>query len=51
MTKSLEKIAGGLADAIAHAKGDTVEGRVAASPDVKAKGHGGYGLKSSARFD
>ena len=36
MTKAFEKIAGGLADAIAYAEGDTTKGRVAAGPDVKA---------------
>lgn len=36
MTKAFDKIAGGLADAIAYAEGDTAKGRVAAGPDVKA---------------
>lgn len=36
MTTAFEKIAGGLADAIAYAEGDTTKGRVAAGPDVKA---------------
>ena len=35
MTKAFDKIAGGLADAIAYAKGDTTKGRVAAGPQVK----------------
>ncbi|HMS19987.1 MAG TPA: hypothetical protein PKC46_05510 [Sphingorhabdus sp.] len=36
MTKAFDKIAAGLADAIAFAQGDTSRGRVAAGPDVKA---------------
>ncbi len=36
MTNAFEKIAAGLADAIAYAAGDTTKGRVAAGPDVKA---------------
>jgi len=36
MTKAFDKIAGGLADAIAYAEGDTGKGRIAAGPDVKA---------------
>lgn len=36
MTKAFDKIAAGLADAIAYAEGDTTKGRVAAGPDVKA---------------
>ena len=36
MTKAFEKIAAGLADAIAYAQGDTTKGSVAAGPDVKA---------------
>ena len=36
MTKAFEKIAAGLADAIAYAEGDTARGRVTAGPDVKA---------------
>ena len=36
MSKAFDKIAGGLADAIAYAEGDTTKGRVAAGPDVKA---------------
>lgn len=36
MTKAFDKIAGGLADAIAYAEGDKSKGRVAAGPDVKA---------------
>ncbi|GMN01272.1 helix-turn-helix domain-containing protein [Erythrobacter sp. MTPC3] len=36
MTKAFDKIAGGLADALAYAEGDTTKGRVAAGPDVKA---------------
>ena len=36
MSKAFDKIAGGLADAIAYAEGDTTRGRVAAGPDVKA---------------
>lgn len=36
MTKAFDKIAGGLADAIAYAEGDTTKGRVVAGPDVKA---------------
>lgn len=36
MSKAFDKIAGGLADAIAFAEGDTAKGRVAAGPDVKA---------------
>lgn len=37
MTKSaFEKIAAGLADAIAFAEGDTSRGRIANGPDVKA---------------
>ena len=36
MTKAFDKIAAGLADAIAYAEGDTTKGRVAAGHDVKA---------------
>ena len=36
MTKAFDKIAAGLADAIAYAEGDTTKGRVVAAPDVKA---------------
>lgn len=36
MTKAFDKIAAGLADAIAFAEGDTAKGRAAAGPDVKA---------------
>ena len=36
MTKAFDKIAAGLADAIAYAQGDTTRGRVVAGPDVKA---------------
>lgn len=36
MTKAFDKIAAGLADAIAYAQGDTSKGRVVAGPDVKA---------------
>ena len=36
MSKAFDKIAGGLADAIAYAEGDITKGRVAAGPDVKA---------------
>jgi len=36
MGKAFDKIAGGLADAIAYAEGDNTKGRVAAGPDVKA---------------
>ena len=36
MSKAFDKIAGGLADAIAFAEGDPAKGRVAAGPDVKA---------------
>jgi putative transcriptional regulator len=36
MTNAFDKIAAGLADAIAFAEGDPVRGRVAAGPDVKA---------------
>jgi putative transcriptional regulator len=36
MSKAFDKIAAGLADAIAFAEGDTAKGRVAAGPDVKA---------------
>lgn len=36
MGKAFDKIAGGLADAIAYAEGDTTKSRVAAGPDVKA---------------
>ncbi len=36
MNKAFEKIAAGLADAIAFAEGDAARGRVAAGPDVKA---------------
>ncbi len=36
MNKAFDKIAAGLADAIAFAEGDTARGRVAAGPDVKA---------------
>lgn len=36
MTTAFDKIAAGLADAIAYAEGDTAKGRVAAGPDVKA---------------
>lgn len=36
MGKAFDKIAAGLADAIAYAEGDNTKGRVAAGPDVKA---------------
>ena len=36
MSKAFDKIAAGLADAIAYAEGDKTKGRVAAGPDVKA---------------
>ena len=36
MTEAFEKIAAGLADAIAYTEGDTTKGRVAAGLDVKA---------------
>ena len=36
MTTAFEKIAAGLADAIAYAEGDTSKSRVAAGQDVKA---------------
>lgn len=36
MTRAFEKIAAGLADAIAYAEGDTSRGRIAAGPDVRA---------------
>jgi putative transcriptional regulator len=36
MGKAFDKIAGGLADAIAYAEGDATKGSVAAGPDVKA---------------
>ncbi|MGH6786848.1 MAG: helix-turn-helix domain-containing protein [Novosphingobium sp.] len=36
MSKAFDKIAAGLADAIAYAEGDTGKGRIAAGPDVKA---------------
>jgi len=36
MSKAFDKIAAGLADAIAFTEGDTARGRVAAGPDVKA---------------
>ena len=36
MRKASDKLAGGLADAIAYAEGDTAKGRVGAGPDVKA---------------
>lgn len=36
MGHAFEKIAAGLADAIAFAEGDTRKGRLAAGPDVKA---------------
>ena len=36
MGKAFEKIAGGLADAIAYSEGDITKGRVVAGPDVKA---------------
>jgi len=36
MSSAFEKIASGLADAIAYVEGDTTRGRVAAGPDVKA---------------
>jgi putative transcriptional regulator len=36
MSKAFDKIAAGLADAIAFTKGDTSKGRVVAGPDVKA---------------
>jgi len=36
MSTAFEKIAGGLADAIAYAEGDSTKGRIAAGPDVKA---------------
>ena len=37
MTKAFNKIAGGLADAIAYAEGDTTKGRVAAGQPAPAK--------------
>ena len=36
MSKAFDKIAAGLADAIAYAQGETTRGRVAAGPDLKA---------------
>lgn len=36
MTKAFDKIAEGVADAIAYAEGNTTKGRVATGPDVKA---------------
>lgn len=36
MTKTFDKIAAGLADAVAYAEGDKSKGRIAAGPDVKA---------------
>lgn len=36
MSTAFDKIASGLADAIAYADGDKTKGRVAAGPDVKA---------------
>lgn len=36
MNTAFDKIASGLADAIAYADGDKTKGRVAAGPDVKA---------------
>lgn len=36
VTKAFDKIAAGLADAIAYAQGDAAKGRVVAGPDVKA---------------
>lgn len=36
MSNAFDKIAGGLADAIAYAEGDSTKGRVVAGPDVKA---------------
>lgn len=36
MSKAFDKIAAGLADAIAYAEGDENKARVAAGPDVKA---------------
>lgn len=36
MTEAFEKIAAGLADAIAYTESDTTKGRVAAGPNVKA---------------
>jgi putative transcriptional regulator len=36
MSKAFDKIAAGLADAIAFTKGDISKGRVVAGPDVKA---------------
>lgn len=36
MTQAFDKIAAGLADAIAYAEGDTARGRAAAGPDIKA---------------
>ena len=36
MTNAFDKIAAGLADAIAFAEGDKTKGRIAAGPDVKA---------------
>ncbi|MEO6093365.1 MAG: helix-turn-helix domain-containing protein [Novosphingobium sp.] len=36
MQSAFDKIAAGLADAIAHAQGDASKGRVVAGPDVKA---------------
>jgi putative transcriptional regulator len=36
MSKAFDKIAAGLADAIAFTEGDAAKGRVAAGPDVKA---------------
>ena len=38
MTKAFDKIAAGLADAIAYAQGDMTKGRVAAGPDVNKLG-------------
>ena len=35
VTKAFDKIAAGLADAIAYAQGDTTRGRVAAGPQGK----------------
>jgi len=36
VTKTFDKIAAGLADAVAYAEGDKSKGRIAAGPDVKA---------------
>jgi putative transcriptional regulator len=36
VSRAFDRIAAGLADAIAYAEGDTAKGRVAAGPDVKA---------------